>query len=448
MRGTHSVERCASPRELHGARRRRRQPAIGPPRRDRARADRRGRRAGRLRAGPAARRPQGNGVTARVDPRRARPVGAGPREREVPAGLRPGPVGGRRDGRARHRARSAPGPGEPRRADARDGQPRGHLRRLRGVHRPGHGYSFGGRRELDRTQDAAALRLERDGAAGVRAARGSRTSSRRTARAVGRADDRGSRGAPDPARRGRSDRVRADDRGARGRTERGRGPGAAGRRPGGRGDLGERARLPDAWDRPAADGPFRDGGGRRDLPPARVRRTSAQRGKVREGMSPERKRMIEAYGAELVLTPGSGTDIDLAIAKMREIVAGDPERYYFPGEFENPDNPAAQAVTGEEIWEQTNGDVHAVVAAQGTGGWITGVARALKAHDPAVQAYAVEPSEAPLISEQRWGTHGVPGIGDGIIPPNLDLDLMDGIVVVSTDDALAMALRLAREEGM
>ena len=73
---------------------------------------------------------------------------------------------------------------------------------------------------------------------------------------------------------------------------------------------------------------------------------------------------------------------------MREIVSSDPDRYYFPGEFENPDNPAAQGASGEEIWEQTNGDVHAVVASQGTGGWITGVARALKAHEPAVQAYA------------------------------------------------------------
>src|SRR5207244_7964005 len=78
-----------------------------------------------------------------------------------------------------------------------------------------------------------------------------------------------------------------------------------------------------------------------------------------EGMSPERKRMIETYGAELVLTPGAGTDIDLALAKMREIVAGDPGRYYFPGEFENPDNPAAQAATGERIWEQPNGGCYA-----------------------------------------------------------------------------------------
>ena len=89
------------------------------------------------------------------------------------------------------------------------------------------------------------------------------------------------------------------------------------------------------------------------------------------GMSLERKRMIEAYGAELVPRRGAGTDIDLAIAKMREIVATDPERYFVPGEFENLDNPDAQAI-GEEIWQQSGGQVDAVVAAQGTGGWITG----------------------------------------------------------------------------
>jgi cysteine synthase A len=167
-----------------------------------------------------------------------------------------------------------------------------------------------------------------------------------------------------------------------------------------------------------------------------------------EGMSTERKRMIEAYGAELILTPGAGTDIDLALETMRSTVAHDPERYFFPGEFENPENPAAQELSGEEIWEQTGGAVGAAVAAQGTGGWITGVARALKAHDAGVLAYAVEPAECPLISEERWGTHGVPGIGDGIVPPNLDLAVMDGVVVVETGEALEMARRLAREEGM
>lgn len=167
-----------------------------------------------------------------------------------------------------------------------------------------------------------------------------------------------------------------------------------------------------------------------------------------EGMSAERKKMIAAYGAELVLTPGAGTDIDLALAKLREIVAADPERYFFPGEFENPDNPEAQMASGLEIWEQTGRAVDAVVGAQGTGGWITGVARALKARDPKIHVFAVEPAECPLISEERWGTHGVPGIGDGIIAPNLDLSLMDGIVTVSTDEALEMARRLAREEGL
>jgi cysteine synthase A len=167
-----------------------------------------------------------------------------------------------------------------------------------------------------------------------------------------------------------------------------------------------------------------------------------------EGMSSERKKMIAAYGAELVLTPGAGTDIDLAIARMHEIRAADPERYFFPGEFENPDNPQAQRASGEEIWEQSGGRVDAVVGAQGTGGWITGVTEVLKGHDPSIRAFAVEPSECPLISAQSWGTHGVPGIGDGIVPPNLDLALMDGIVTVPTEEALRTAHRLAREEGM
>ncbi len=167
-----------------------------------------------------------------------------------------------------------------------------------------------------------------------------------------------------------------------------------------------------------------------------------------EGMSSERKKMIAAYGAELVLTPGAGTDIDLALAELARIVSEDPGSYFFPGEFENPDNPEAQEASGEEIWQQTGGAVDAVVASQGTGGWITGVARALKAHKPSVVAYAVEPAESPLISEQRWGTHGVPGIGDGIVPKNLDLAVLDGIVTVTTADSLAMAARLAREEGM
>jgi cysteine synthase len=167
-----------------------------------------------------------------------------------------------------------------------------------------------------------------------------------------------------------------------------------------------------------------------------------------EGMSEERKKMIRGYGAELVLTPGGGTDIDLAMEAMGTMVAAEPGRFFVPAEFENADNPEAQLASGEEIWEQTGGEVDAIVAAQGTGGWISGVARALKTHDPTIRVYAVEPAECPLISERRWGTHGVPGIGDGIIPRNLDLSLMDGIVTTSTAEAIHMAARLAREEGM
>jgi cysteine synthase A len=167
-----------------------------------------------------------------------------------------------------------------------------------------------------------------------------------------------------------------------------------------------------------------------------------------EGMSDERKKMIQCYGAELVLTPGAGTDIDVAMTEMRAMVAREPHRYFVPAEFENPDNPEAQVASGEEIWEQTGGRIDAVVAAQGTGGWISGVARALKAREPSVRVYAVESSECPLVTEERWGTHGVPGIGDGIVARNLDLALMDGIVTASTDEALEMAHRLAREEGM
>jgi cysteine synthase A len=167
-----------------------------------------------------------------------------------------------------------------------------------------------------------------------------------------------------------------------------------------------------------------------------------------EGMSNERKTMIKAYGADLVLTPGAGTDIDLALERMREIVAEDPDAYFFPGEFENPDNPEAQRASGEEIWEQAGGRVDAVVGAQGTGGWISGVSHALKARNPDLLAFAVEPAECALITDHTWGTHGVPGIGDGIVPPNLDLAAMDGIVTVSTDEALVTARRLACEEGL
>ncbi|MFN8232617.1 MAG: PLP-dependent cysteine synthase family protein [Actinomycetota bacterium] len=167
-----------------------------------------------------------------------------------------------------------------------------------------------------------------------------------------------------------------------------------------------------------------------------------------EGMSPERKRMIQAYGAELVLTPGAGTDIDLALERMREIVAEAPDRYFFPGEFENPDNPAAQETSGEEIWDQTGGRGRCRRVA-GTGGCITGVARALKRHDPLGpdvrgRARGV-PGRSPRSDGGRTGSRAsATGSSRGTSTPSL----LDGIVTVTTEDALAMARRLAREEGM
>jgi cysteine synthase len=168
-----------------------------------------------------------------------------------------------------------------------------------------------------------------------------------------------------------------------------------------------------------------------------------------EGMGEERKKLIEAYGAELILTPGGESDVDVALALMEEMRAAHPERYFVPAEFENPDNiEAHRTTTAPEIWAQMQGRVDAVVAAQGTGGWISGVGRFLKARGAAARVYAAEPAECALISARRWGPHGIAGIGDGIVPRNLDLAVIDGIVAVTTRDAQEMARRLAHDEGI
>src|SRR5436190_4179125 len=168
-----------------------------------------------------------------------------------------------------------------------------------------------------------------------------------------------------------------------------------------------------------------------------------------EGMSMERQKLMRAFGAELVLTRGAESDVDLALQRMEEIRAEDPSRYFVPAQFDNPDNPEAHVLTtAPEIWEQTHGELDAVVASQGTGGWITAVGRSLKERAPQVRTYAVEPAECPIISERRWGAHGIEGIGDGFIPRNLDLAVLDGVVTTTTDESLEMARRLAREEGI
>lgn len=168
-----------------------------------------------------------------------------------------------------------------------------------------------------------------------------------------------------------------------------------------------------------------------------------------EGMSEERKRTILAYGAELVLTPGGESDVDLAVERVAALRAAAPDRYWEVGQFVNADNVAAHAATtGPELWEQTDGRVTDFVAAVGTGGTLTGVARALKAYNPAVRVWAVEPAECAILAGDAWGSHRIEGIGDGFVPDVLDLALVDGVVVVHSDGALAMARRLARAEGL
>ncbi|MFQ5912680.1 MAG: PLP-dependent cysteine synthase family protein [Nitrospinota bacterium] len=167
------------------------------------------------------------------------------------------------------------------------------------------------------------------------------------------------------------------------------------------------------------------------------------------GMSEERKKLMAAYGAELVFTPGAESDVDLALEKAFEIKAQDPERYWVPNQFDNDDNVQAHYLTtGPEIWEQSEGKVEALVGTQGSGGSITGIAQYLQEQNPKVQLWAVEPSECPLLSERRWGSHGIEGIGDGLVPRNLHLQHVTGIITTSTEEAVAIAQRMVKEEGI
>jgi cysteine synthase A len=168
-----------------------------------------------------------------------------------------------------------------------------------------------------------------------------------------------------------------------------------------------------------------------------------------EGMSEERKKIMRAYGAELVFTPGGESDVDLSLTRLDEIRAGDPDGYWVPGQFANTDNiDAHYRSTGPELWEQSGGIVGAFVAAQGSGGTLTGVGRYLRERDSRVKLYAVEPAECALLARRAWGPHGIEGIGDGFIPENLDVALLTGIITTTTEESLAMARRLAREEGL
>ncbi len=166
-----------------------------------------------------------------------------------------------------------------------------------------------------------------------------------------------------------------------------------------------------------------------------------------ETMSIERRMLLRAYGAELVLTPGAD-GMAGAIAKAEELAKTD-QRYFVPQQFENLANPAIHSVTtAEEVWRDTDGKVDIFVSGIGTGGTITGVARAIKERKPSARFVAVEPAASPVLSGGQKGPHPIQGIGAGFVPPVLDLDLVDEIITVGNDDALTLARRLGQEEGL
>ena len=164
-------------------------------------------------------------------------------------------------------------------------------------------------------------------------------------------------------------------------------------------------------------------------------------------MSRERRMLLRAYGAELVLTPGAER-MPGAIKKAEEMAAADP-RYFIPQQFDNPANPEVhRRTTAEEIWRDTDGKVDFLVSGIGTGGTITGVGEAIKARKPAFKCIAVEPDASAVLSGGQAGPHPLQGIGAGFIPKVLNTRIYDEIVRVKNDDAMNVARRMAREEGL
>ena len=163
-------------------------------------------------------------------------------------------------------------------------------------------------------------------------------------------------------------------------------------------------------------------------------------------MSAERRALLAAYGAELVLTPGAA-GMKGAIARAEELAAATP-RSWIAGQFTNPSNPAAhEATTGPEIWRDTDGEVDVFVAGVGTGGTITGVGRYLKSQNPDVRIVAVEPASSPVLSGGAAGPHAIQGIGAGFVPKVLDTAIYDEVITVENEDALATGRALARKAG-
>jgi cysteine synthase len=167
-----------------------------------------------------------------------------------------------------------------------------------------------------------------------------------------------------------------------------------------------------------------------------------------ETMSKERRMLLRAYGAELILTPGP-EGMGGAIQRAEELAASDPSHYFMPDQFKNPANPEIhRKTTAEEIWRDTDGKVDFVVAGIGTGGTITGVGEVLKSRKPSVQMIAVEPDASPVLSGGAKGPHPIQGIGAGFIPAVLNTKIYDEIIRVKADDAFALARAAATREGL
>lgn len=165
-------------------------------------------------------------------------------------------------------------------------------------------------------------------------------------------------------------------------------------------------------------------------------------------MSKERRMLLRAFGAELVLTPGA-EGMSGAIARAQAFVDADPNKYFMPQQFENPANPAIhRETTAQEIWHDTDGQVDIFVAGVGTGGTITGVGEVLKEKKPQVQVFAVEPQASPVLSGGEKGPHPIQGIGAGFVPKILNTHIYDGIIQVPNDEAFTTARAMAAKEGI
>jgi cysteine synthase A len=166
-----------------------------------------------------------------------------------------------------------------------------------------------------------------------------------------------------------------------------------------------------------------------------------------ETMSVERRNLLKAYGAQLVLTDGN-LGMKGAIQKASELAESIPNSFV-PGQFDNPANPAVhRATTGPEIWNQTKGRVDIFVAGVGTGGTVTGVGEFLKSQNPEIKVVAVEPADSPVLSEGRSGAHKIQGIGAGFVPSVLNTEIFDEVIPVKDEDAFTTGKEIARNEGI